>query len=90
MIKKIIKTSNDADVYSRLFLMINERPRGSEAGDMWNQNDSKPTQERLLFVSTLLWLISLQLQEESDHVQDFINHNASHAFAVPVAKLAHA
>ena len=37
--------------------------------------------EQLLFVSTLLWLISLQLQEQSDHVQDFVNHNASHAFA---------
>lgn len=57
---------------------------------MWNQIETKPTGEQVLFVSTLLWLISLQLQEQSDHVQDFINHNASHVFAALAAKLAHA
>lgn len=69
---------------------MNSRPDVAEGDDMRNQNESTNTREQLLFVSTLLWLISLQLQEQSDHVQDFINHNISHAFAVPAVKLAQA
>lgn len=80
----------DADFYSCLFPLMNSRPDVAEGDDMRNQNESTNTREQLLFVSTLLWLISLQLQEQSDHVQDFINHNTSHAFAVPAVKLAQA
>lgn len=69
---------------------MNPRPQSSEEDVMQNQNEGTNTQEQLLFVSTLSWLISFQLQEQSDHVQDFINHNASHAFAIPVVKLAQA
>lgn len=39
--------------------------------------------------SILLWLISLQLQKQSDHALLFINHDVSHAFAVPVVGLVH-